>query len=890
MIENQAKMILKTIGFIATFCCVISAVLLFSQNDTVLADDRTNTSKNSTSASPKSSRTRYSSPLKSRDIDVSMYSDWPTTDLSPLCETWAHLDDFASFSTEKNDIDIQNSDLKWLFLDYLSHISPEKQSHLDSLFIDSNKSGQYDDSDVKWSFQNSVDLSIHSSKYAFEKTRSKFSINNYTVTDELEGESTQIRLLKYALSLRAHSPLCELHRKLARDAAISSGLYEMDCNVDTFAQMSANIPETFAIIYPSGKVVDTLQDLTHVITNYKNDESDSLPFQALDEILLPNEIPRSLISNANDDAETVAGINGSPTIILYTHVGTSTFSEFYKELQRLNVRFVVRHMGAIDHEEKVEFISENQLARNNSLASRRTVLQGYGIRLDIKNMEYRAYDDSHESFLNAAEDETILQKEFSLNDEYLAGININRLVTRAGIDSDDDIGSLVTLQSQLESGHKTQQKIEGLVPPTWQTRMLPLQAATTISKSQDPLRSLQDLSQNLPSRASTLANVHVSKRMTEAVNQIHDMPIMKGGDLVMGQKAPFGFFVNGKRIHVERPSFNIFELLNILRKEDIILSNLESAFNFSSPGMYKALQEAFEMGDELQQSPKQTLKASSKTHQSDQIRIDVGRGGKGAIIYINNVEKDKQYEQFLPSVSALAYGYKQIRKNLFTILIVFDPLSGDDSQALRIALYLLQQNLPVRVGILMINNDDLSSFAANGEGDWKSASLPSLADLKAKASTDSFLEIFKSGLATFGSHASLSFLFYSIERFSEMKNEGSLQDLTLHTLVSIFTQFFTSKYGVGINEVMNILQNSWTKRKNSYSESYMKAIQFASKKGIDHGMSFFNGIPLPKSGFAEKDQDDKEIIMKFQERALQVLNEETQHLTKMVVDGVISDR
>ena len=106
--------------------------------------------------------------------------------------------------------------------------------------------------------------------------------------------------------------------------------------------------------------------------------------------MMENAVSKSILMQLPDETfhpkpyESVDDI----VAILYGQVGTTAFASLYKSLKYSQINFVVRHMGYIRYEEKIQ--------KNEDISSRATPtsLQGYGVRLDIRNLEYKAFDES----------------------------------------------------------------------------------------------------------------------------------------------------------------------------------------------------------------------------------------------------------------------------------------------------------------------------------------------------------------------------------------------------------------------------------------------------------------------------------------------------------------
>ena len=121
------------------------------------------------------------------------------------------------------------------------------------------------------------------------------------------------------------------------------------------------------------------------------------------------------------------------------------------------------------------------------------------------------------------------------------------------------------LQGHLWKVHDRQPS----VPPVWQRRRLPLQAATVISKAKDPLFTLQSIIQNLPSTASTLVHVDVDDAIAEAASIQKDNKSLQPGLL----------YLNGKVVaYLDRPSFNVFEVVDQIRKEQAMIDGMGRQF------------------------------------------------------------------------------------------------------------------------------------------------------------------------------------------------------------------------------------------------------------------------------------------------------------------------
>ena len=347
-----------------------------------------------------------------RDIQASVKAHgWPSTVFSPLCEAWAYFE--AATDADGTD------DASWRYLDALA---AQKVPSLDSTW------NEYDVSS-SWGYANSTQLAIQSAS----------SISGFV-------GSLDENLLPLALALRAHMPHCEMHRSLARDVAIQFGLYD-----PSSTNGSDNIPAAFCVVSrthskdgerivldtqvladvglldPALKILGSIQDDGML----PNKDSSSFLMPLSDEKYHPDVVKESA-AEAKDQVEAVT--------ILYAQVGTTAFATFYNKLKESQVKFIVRHIGHISHEEEMMTIEQQQMHDSPSSTQQSlaipTALQGYGVRLDIRNVEYKAFDDGPINKEDGNDEQLIdwndseHHPEHPARDEYLAGINLHKILQR----------------------------------------------------------------------------------------------------------------------------------------------------------------------------------------------------------------------------------------------------------------------------------------------------------------------------------------------------------------------------------------------------------------------------------------------------------------------------
>lgn len=728
------------------------------------------------------------SPIVNRELETSVVAhNWPSTPQSILCEAFVY-----HYSENVGD-----------FLQALVHTKPPQQNGGTTSSIPTYAS----------------------------------AVEAVLAATPLQG--TARRLLQTSLAMRAHSPHCELYRKLARETLLQQRV-PLDQVQDAF------------VVVNGGAFVENLEHVEYasLLKGAATDDTDGGDDDDDETLLLPRE--------------TVL-FGDAPAVILYANLGSEKFRALFQKFQTEEIPVVVRHLGVVGFEE------------DSSKASG-TVLQGYGVRLDIRNVEYKVFDDRKTADETAPEEEIDLATRTGLTapSQFLAGLN----VTKLGLDKD--------LLAQVWAVHHQEDVQASIIPPVWRRRHLPLQAATAIVQgSSDPLVTLQQIAQDLPSLASTLVHLQVPEEVREAASFVQEQRVRPGT-----------LYMNGMPMALDSPSFNVFELLSILREEQTELEHFQAQLSTHLPShaALKDVQEAWTSGEAF-------FKDNTDGHEEDagpgietSIRVDVARGWKkGAIVYVNDVEKDPQYANWPTSTRQMLMGMQMgqppiIRRNLFTILAVMDPVRDTHNSGMNLVLQLIQSQYPARLGLLLIDKDHLQDCAAFLA---KEENLDAETPCPVKPIVDYHMKIDEMEIEPVGTQAVQRLLImaqrdmqgypgtvktyfeYMLGAIRKAHDGGAL--FSLKDLLDMHGRLYEGLHVGKANEARaDAVKNLLLEDENGDYLKYGHAVRFAVERGLKPGMSFLNGRPLPTD------------IM--DESINRIFGEEQNHVLQLVLQGEITDR
>lgn len=218
------------------------------------------------------------------------------------------------------------------------------------------------------------------------------------------------------------------------------------------------------------------------------------------------------------------------------------------------------------------------------------VVSGYGVELALKRTDYIVIDDREAGEAGKTADE-------ASSDE-------------VKLDDEESVSDLKPLSSS-------------------ELRKLGLNTASFIMSSDNPFDTLTKIAQDFPKHSSALAQHNASEDFLSEHRKNRDIFLRAGANVM---------FVNGQQVPPRE--VDAFELLDIMRRERRLVSNMES---LGLSPMEAA---------NLLQHPSVSAAQSSSDVQRYDFRDDIEGGD--VILWLNNIEKDKRYSTWSTDINAVS--------------------------------------------------------------------------------------------------------------------------------------------------------------------------------------------------------------------------------------------
>jgi len=369
----------------------------------------------------------------------------------------------------------------------------------------------------------------------------------------------------------------------------------------------------------------------------------------------------------------VYGLDGPTEVIAVLHgvLGTDAFSLMNKKLKDIadsapGFKYLIRYMP---------------MSKGDPLVTDTSLLQGFGISLDIKNMEYITVDDNKKEHQEVKENS---KKPVDLKSP-IGGLVFETIISKFPVRAE----ALKALHAEITEEHEInmQESNEIVQIPVWELGDISLQATARILSSTDPLAWWTDLTQNFPIRARNILKTKLSSQLRKQADFAKQLEMDTGS-----------IRINGIRIDVSSESFNIFSVLKIIDDE------LENTKLIQDAGIdcthLRYLSEIFGEGVDEDDQAVHILRDAG-------MRLDIKQQAKGSIFFLNNIEKDKKYDRWPLSFQYLLQRSAQlipVRKNIYNIILVLDFRDALCRTALQDAINYLESGAPVRIGIVFTDN------------------------------------------------------------------------------------------------------------------------------------------------------------------------------------------
>lgn len=488
--------------------------------------------------------------------------------------------------------------------------------------------------------------------------------------------------------------------------------------------------------------------------------------------------------------------NNSRTFILHGDFGSNSFSTYHKILSKEarsgNIRYVVRH-----------YLVNN--TNNNPVR-----LSGYGVELHLKSTEYKNQDDAPKShddtFKNGADDETELK-----------GFDFKILKNRFPSLS----ASLDQLRYSLLKGNEEITQLKA-----WEFQDLGLQATRAITEVQgdESLQVLQFIAHNFPMQAHTLLHHKVTDALRAEIK--HNIEVFgRSLNIIPPDGA---LFING--LFFDADTMDLGAIVETMRSEVHVLESLHKN-NIRGPLAAALL--ALDLSG-----------ASNK-----EFAIDIR---DTAVMWINDIETDPQYRRWPSSVMDLLRPafpgmLRNIRKNIFNLVLVVDPLNPASRNLIKLAESFIIHQAPVRLGLIF---------------DTRSAEKDTAKDYNSIICAYNYVTQNKEGRSALGF---LTDVFAAADATEKVR----------HTHIrSQFKKTFSNLSGGKIDDILG--NDSDYDYGKQLSQEFIERLGFANSP-----QALLNGVPMQQSILTSDSE--------FEEAIFSEIIQQTSSLQKAVYKGDLTD-
>lgn len=478
-------------------------------------------------------------------------------------------------------------------------------------------------------------------------------------------DASKQKLLEYALSTRYFSPKVQLFQQLAQATLQAASLGSA---APSWFVLVKHGQHHGCIFVDANTLEEALRRLPSIPCSAFTIREQIYPF---------------------DHVFPTSAKNATHTAMLYGLVGSQAVKQVHNLLARHvnQIAYVFRHYDAsassVPAKDSLHNTQHEQLMN----------LQGYGVELQIKNLEYKQMDDSILHFQKSGE-----KKSDSDDDDEVQGMAFSELIAQNPQHANDlrSFKEHLIAKQADESSSLLLNNNDGL--KKWELKDIGLQAAQLILKApsaQESLTLLQQVSQDFPSWSSSLTKIKLDSDAMKQEIQANQQEHFEAGKNYL--------IVNG--LHQEMDKISAFNLFDTLKTEMSLVHSLTNEYYLPKR----------QLASLLRATP-------STSTSAEDYRFDLVRQFKNEIGYINDVAHDPRYGQFPVEVQSMLwptyYGQMRfIRKNLFESVFIVDPSTKAAVDAVNVVNGIYNRGYPVRFGFLFVPVDEIVNAVRDSQAE-----------------------------------------------------------------------------------------------------------------------------------------------------------------------------
>ncbi|XP_074311136.1 UDP-glucose:glycoprotein glucosyltransferase-like [Silene latifolia] len=467
-------------------------------------------------------------------------------------------------------------------------------------------------------------------------------------------------IFEISLTLRSASPTLVLYRQLAQDSLSSFPLTDDDESISNPKSIGGKccwVDTGESLFFDVAEIIPWLQNLDHLAGPSYQQQPQLFEF---------------------DHVYTVSNTS-KPVAILYGALGTTCFTEFHNALvqpaKQEKVRYVVRPV--------LPRGCETKASRCSALGTKDPVnLGGYGVELALKNMEYKAMDDS------------LIKKSITLEDPHtedfsqeLRGFIFSKLLERK-----PEVSTEIMVFRDYLLSSSVSDTLE-----VWELKDLGHQTAQKIVHASNPLQAMQEVNQNFPSVVASLSRMKLNDSVKDEI--LANQRMVPPGKSLMA--------INGGLINIE--DIDLYLLIDIVHQE-LTLADQFSKLEIPEPTIRKLL-------------------STSPPSESSMFRVDFR---SSHVHYLNNLEEDSIYKRWRSNINEILMPtfpgqLRYIRKNIFHAVYVIDPATSCGLEVIDTIVNLYENQFPMRFGVILYSTAFIEK-ADKSNGNIVTESNPSSTD------------------------------------------------------------------------------------------------------------------------------------------------------------------